>query len=129
MSGEVAHFELPADNTERASRFYATVFGWKPTRVPGMDYAMVTTGPVDEHGIPKERGSIGGGIGKRQDYLDHTVVNIIVDEISDAETRIEKAGGRILQRKKPIGDGSMGFSGYFKDTEGNIVGLYQAPKS
>lgn len=129
MSGEVAHFEIPADDTERASKFYATVFGWKPTRVPGMDYAMVSTGPVDENGIPIERGSIGGGIGKREGYLENTVVNIIVDEISDAERRIEQAGGKIIQRKKPIGDGTMGFSGYFKDTEGNIVGLYQMPKA
>jgi len=39
-----------------------------------------------------------------------------------------KNGGTILQKKQPIGDGSMGHTGYFKDTEGNVVGLYQSPK-
>jgi len=93
-----------------------------------LDYAIASTGPVDENGIPKEPGFIGGGIGKRAGFLEHPVLNIIVDEITDAEKRIEKNGGRILQRKQPIGDGSMGFTGYFKDSEGNTVGLYQWPK-
>jgi hypothetical protein len=29
----------------------------------------------------------------------------------------------------PIGDGTMGFGGYFNDTEGNVVDLYQTPKA
>jgi uncharacterized protein len=129
MSGEVGHFEIPADNTERACKFYASTFGWKLNQVPGMDYTMVSTGPVDDKGMPKEPGFIGGGIGKRGGHLAHPVVTIIVDEITDAEKKIEKNGGKILQRKQAIGDGTMGWTAYFKDSEGNIVGLYQWPKS
>ena len=128
MSGEVGHFEIPADNTERARKFYSTTFGWKLNQVPGMDYTMVSTGPVDEKGMPKEPGFVSGGIGKRAGPLMHPVVTIIVDEISTTEKAVEKNGGKIVQRKQPIGDGSMGWTGYFKDSEGNIVGLYQAPK-
>jgi predicted enzyme related to lactoylglutathione lyase len=128
MSGEVGHFEIPADNLQRARKFYSTTFGWKLTEVPGMDYTMVTTGMVDEKGMPKEPGVIGGGIGKRGGPLEHPVVTIMVDEISDAEKVIEKNGGKIVVRKKPIGDGTMGFMAYFKDSEGNVVGLYQWPK-
>jgi uncharacterized protein len=128
MSGEVGHFEIPADDTERARKFYSTTFGWKLNTVPGMDYTMVSTGPVDAQGMPKEPGHIGGGIGKRAGPLVHPVVTIMVDEISDAEKKIEKNGGKIIQRKQPIGDGSMGWTGYFKDSEGNVVGLYQWPK-
>ena len=58
----------------------------------------------------------------------HSVLTIVVDEIGASEKIIEKNGGKILVKKQPIGDGSMGFMGYFQDSEGNVVGLYEAPK-
>jgi hypothetical protein len=128
MSGEVGHFEIPADNPQRARKFYAAAFGWKMNEMPGMDYTMVGTGPVDEKGMPKAPGYVGGGIVKRSEILEHPAVTIVVDDITVAERAIERNGGRILQRKTPIGDGSMGHMGYFKDSEGNTVGLYQVPK-
>ena len=128
MSGEVGHFEIPADNTERARKFYSATFGWKMNHLPEMDYTMVSTGPVDEKGMPKEPGSVGGGIGKRGGPLEHPVVTIMVDDITAVEKTIEKNGGKIVLRKQAIGDGSMGHMGYFKDSEGNVVGLYQSPK-
>jgi uncharacterized protein len=128
MSGEVGHFEIPADNVERARKFYSGAFGWKMNSVPGMEYTMVQTGPADDQGMPKGPGYIGGGIAKRGGHIGAPVVTIMVDEISEAEKTVEKHGGKILQTKQPIGDGSMGWTAYFKDTEGNIVGLYQWPK-
>ncbi|HEV2519059.1 MAG TPA: VOC family protein [Thermoplasmata archaeon] len=128
MSGEVGHFEIPADKPDRASKFYSATFGWQLNEMPGMDYTMVSTGPVDAKGMPKAPGYIGGGIGKRGGPLMHPVVTIIVDEIATAEKSIEKNGGKILARKTPIGDGTMGYTGYFQDSEGNVVGLYQAGK-
>ncbi|MCI4324475.1 MAG: VOC family protein [Thermoplasmata archaeon] len=128
MSGEVGHFEIPADDVTRAKKFYGSTFGWKYVEPPGMEYAMVSTGAVTEEGMPKEPGYIGGGITKRAAPLEHPVVTIMVDEITVAEKSIEKHGGTILVRKQPIGDASMGWMGYFKDSEGNVVGLYQYPK-
>jgi uncharacterized protein len=128
MSGKVGHFEIPADKPERARKFYAAAFGWTHTEMPGMDYSMVSTGPANEQGMPKDPGYIGGGIGKRGGPLEHPVITIIVDDLTSAEMAVEKNGGKIIQRKQPIGDGSMGFTGYFKDTEGNTVGLYEGPK-
>lgn len=125
MSGEVGHFELPADNPERARKFYSGIFGWKMFEVPGMDYTMVSTGVTDEKGMPQSPGYIGGGIGKRGAQLKHPIVTIVVDDISATEKTIEKHGGKILQKKQAIGDGSMGHTGYFQDSEGNVVGLYQ----
>ena len=128
MSGEVGHFELPADNPERARKFYGSIFGWKLTTPPGMEYTMIRTGPVDDRGMPTSPGYIGGGIAKRGGHLAHPVVTIVVDDMTATEATIEQHGGKILSRKQPIGDGSMGFSGYFQDSEGNVVGLYQNPK-
>jgi predicted enzyme related to lactoylglutathione lyase len=128
MSGQVGHFEIPADKPERARKFYSEVFGWKMNVMAEMDYTMVSTGPVDENFMPKEPGFIGGGIGKRGGHLEHPVVTIIVDSIAAAEKTIEKNGGKITQKRQPIGDGSMGFTAYFKDSEGNTVGLYELGK-
>ena len=125
MSGEVGHFEIPADSPERARKFYSAAFGWKMTVMPEMDYTMVVTGKVDKAGMPTEPGHIGGGIAKRGDHVMHPVVTIMVDDISAHEKIIEKNGGKILQKKQPIGDGTMGWTGYFKDSEGNTIGLYQ----
>ena len=126
MTDSVGHFEIPADKPDRARKFYATTFGWKMNEVPGMDYTMVSTGPVDDKGMPQAPGFIGGGIGKRGKMLEHPVVTIMVDEIDEAVKRIEKNGGKVLQRKTPIGE-NMGWTAYFKDSEGNTVGLYQWP--
>lgn len=126
MTGAVVHFTLPADDSDRARKFYTGVFGWKMQVVPGMDYTMVTTGPVDDQGQEKGPGYIGGGIGKRGDQVVHPAVTIRVDDILAAETTIEKSGGKIIQKKQPIGDGTMGHTGMFEDTEGNLVGLFQA---
>ncbi len=129
MTAEVGHFEIPTDNTERARKFYAVAFGWKMTDVPGFaEYTMVTTGPSDDKGNPKTPGYIGGALAKRSEILKHPVITVVVPEILDAEKAVEKNGGKIVQRKTAIADGTMGFMGYFKDTEGNLVGLYQWPK-
>jgi len=129
MSGEVGHFEIPADNPERARKFYQSIFGWTMTHDPKMDYTMVRTGAADAQGMPKEPGYIGGGIVKRGGSLEHPTITVVVDEILAAEKAIEQHGGKVLQRKQPIGDGSMGFMAYFRDPEGNVIGLYQMPPS
>jgi len=55
--------------------------------------------------------------------LSPCVGTIMVDEITSAEEAVKRHGGKIPQRKTPVGDGSMGFAGYYKDSEGNVVGL------
>src|SRR5256885_13707305 len=39
---------------------------------------------------------------------------------------VEKLGGKMVRKKEPVAD--MGFTAYFKDTEGNIVGLWQSAR-
>jgi uncharacterized protein len=127
MGGEVGHFEIPADEVERARKFYSAVFGWKMTHIPEMNYTMAYTGPVDSQGMPTAPGYIGGGIGPREGVLKHPLVTIVVDEIQAALKLVESHGGKVLQPQQPIGDGTMGSVAYIQDTEGNVTGLYQAP--
>src|SRR3954466_7412493 len=50
--GRVIHFEIHADDPERAQRFYTGVFGWNAQHFGGpMDYRLLTRGPDDEIGI------------------------------------------------------------------------------
>jgi len=122
---KVVHFEIPADNLARAKRFYNTVFGWRMNEIPEMEYVIVGTVESDENGMPKETGAINGGMLERQDPVKSPVITINVKSIDQAAATIEKNGGKIVRPKMPVGD--MGFAAYFKDTEGNVIGLWQNP--
>ena len=43
MAGAVVHFEIPADDPERAQDFYREAFGWGVDPMPDMSYAMLRT--------------------------------------------------------------------------------------
>ncbi|HEX6447515.1 MAG TPA: VOC family protein [Streptosporangiales bacterium] len=124
MSGSVVHFELPADDLERAQAFYRDAFGWSMNPMPEMQYTMVSTGPVGEDMMPSERGMINGGMAERGGPITAPVVTISVDDIEAALRKVEELGGKAVQGKMPVGD--MGFAAYFADTEGNTVGLWQS---
>lgn len=49
MSG-VVHFEIPADNEDRARKFYESVFGWTFQVLPEMEYSLAMTTPVNNRG-------------------------------------------------------------------------------
>ncbi len=123
MMGKVVHFEIPADDPERAGNFYQKAFGWQINPMPEMNYTMVGTTPSDQNGMPKEPGAINGGMPKRGEPVKNTVITIAVDNIDAALKTIASLGGKEVGKKNAVGD--MGWSAYFKDTEGNIVGLWQ----
>lgn len=79
--------------------------------------------PSDKNGMPKAPGAINGGMAKRGGPLKAPVVTIRVEDIDSALKTVKKLGGKVVAAKQSVGD--MGFTAYFKDTEGNIVGLYQ----
>jgi uncharacterized protein len=119
----IVHFEIPADNTKRASEFYNKAFGWMMNSMPEFDYIMIGTTESDENGMPKSPGRINGGMAKRGGPVEHIVVTIAVADVDKTLAAVEKLGGKKVQGKMPVGD--MGFTAYFKDTEGNVVGLFQ----
>ncbi len=126
MTGRVVHFEIPFDDGERARAFYAEAFGWDVAAVPGMDYSMVSTGPSTETG-PNEPGYVNGGMAQRGEPLTGPTVVIDVEDIEESLAKVEELGGVTLLRSTPVGE--MGFSGYFRDTEGNVIGLWQSRSS
>jgi hypothetical protein len=125
---KVVFFEIPVDNQTRASQFYGTVFGWKMNEIPEMHYTQIGTVEADRMGIrgtPKEPGAINGGmVERRRELVETPVIYIKVEDIDKSIPIIEKNGGRLMKPKTPVGN--FGYAAYFKDTEGNIVGLWQS---
>lgn len=124
MSGRVVHFEIPFDDGERARAFYREAFGWNIAEIPGMHYSMVQTGPVGDDGFPADRGYIGGGMLRRESPTDRPVVTIDVDDIDTALAKVEELGGMTVLGRQDVGE--MGWAAYFKDVEGNLMGLWQS---
>jgi uncharacterized protein len=122
--GRVVHFEIPFDDADRARNFYRDVFDWAITPMPEMNYNMVSTGPTSDEGMPSEPGYIGGGMMQREAPVATPVLTLGVDDIDASIVAIEKNGGSAVGEKLPVGD--MGFAAYFKDSEGNLMGLWQS---
>ena len=123
---KVVHFEIPADDVDRAQKFYEAVFGWKMDPVPEMNYTMVHTVEIDENRMPKEVGAINGGMMKRTKDISAPVVTIDVANIDDAVKKVTEQGGKLVMEKQKVGD--MGWSTYIKDSEGNVIGLWQSTR-
>lgn len=123
MSGRVVHFEIPFDDGDRARKFYADAFGWNIQEYPEIHYSIVQTGDSDEKGFPTDKGYIGGGMVKRESPTDRPVITIDVADIDEALARIESLGGMAVLGRQNVGD--IGYAAYFKDVEGNLMGLFQ----
>ena len=122
MSG-VVHFEIPADDQERARGFYRGAYDGRLEVMPDLGYTNVMTTPVDETTqAPLEPGAINGGMFERTADLPNPVITVDVDDIDAALGRITELGGAVVQAKTAIP--GMGYFGYFRDTEGNILGLW-----
>lgn len=114
----VTHFEIPADDPERAIKFYETVFGWTIEKWGHpIEYWLIMTGPEDQPGID-------GGLTRREDP-EIGVENII--DVSNLEESLENVtgnGGKVIRPKIPVP--GVGWVAYIKDTEGNIFGLMES---
>jgi uncharacterized protein len=116
----VIHFELPADNPDRAAEFYRQVFGWNFTKWQGpQDYWLITTGT----GTP----GIDGGMLRRSHPGAGTVNTIDVASLDEAAGRIQTAGGKVVAPKMAIP--GVGFLAYCQDTEGTTFGILEADTS
>lgn len=124
---KVQHFEIPVDDVARARKFYEAVFDWKtmPFPMPGTEYVGLHTGPVDEKGAPTEPRFINGGMFKRggQFLADGPVVAMTVNDITATIEKLKAAGGSTVGETMNIG--GMGLYQYVKDTEGNLLGVWQ----
>ena len=110
------HFEIPADEPERAVKFYQDVFGWKTHKWDGpADYWLIRTGEEGEPGID-------GGIAKRQPGA-VTAISLDVPAVDEFAAKVEAAGGKIVVPKTAVP--GVGWLVYCQDTEGNVFGMME----
>jgi uncharacterized protein len=122
---KVVHFEIPADDVPRAKAFYGSIFGWELESMDmgGGQYTIVRTVAVDDKQMPTEPGAINGGMMQRTADTPAPVLTIGVESIDDALKQVDTRGGSTVQPRTEIP--GMGAFAYFKDSEGNVVGLWQ----
>jgi predicted enzyme related to lactoylglutathione lyase len=114
----VVHFEIPADDPERAIKFYEDAFGWKFEKWEGlMEYWLVMTGPEDEPGID-------GGLARREDPETRVENTIDVASVDEAIAKVETVGGKVIRPKSAVP--GVGWLAYCEDTEGNRFGIMQS---
>ncbi|HSR30982.1 MAG TPA: VOC family protein [Anaerolineae bacterium] len=120
MKHTIVHFEIPADDVERAKEFYSELFGWQFSTPPGFeDYWVFDTG--DPYQDP------GGGLMARQVPEQGIVHYIQVESVEDHVTRVQELGGEVLMPKSPVP--GMGWFAQFLDTEGNCFAVWQSDRS
>ncbi|MDX1566980.1 MAG: VOC family protein [Longimicrobiales bacterium] len=121
----VVHFEIHAENPERAVQFYQELLGWEFTRWEGpMDYWLVTTGTDEEPGI-------NGGLMERRgpgpeegQAVNSFVCTADVSDLDSLIPRVEELGGTLAVPKNAVP--GVGWLAYAKDPEGNLLGLMEA---
>ena len=118
VTNTIVHFEIPASDPAKLSRFYSEVFGWKFEKAPmtEMEYWMITTGPRGK--------SVGGGMYKKMAPDEGPRNYIGVDKIDKAIESFKKAGGKELVGKMEVP--KMGWSFIGVDPEGNTIALFEA---
>ena len=123
---KVVHFEVPADDLDRAQKFYKEVFGWGIQKIPmpgGDAYFVVKTVETDEKQMPKEKGAINGGMMKRTPDMKGPVIVIDVPNLESHLKKIKTHGGKVIMPTQKVMD--MGLYARVEDTEGNIIGVWQ----
>ena len=114
----ITWFDIPAGDINRAVGFYNAVLGTDLQIMDfnGINMAMFSDNPEitggaiveTEYNSPSETGS---------------TVYFFVDDLDGTLSKVEGAGGIVLQPKTKISD-EHGFYGLIKDSEGNRVGLH-----
>ncbi|KAB2848837.1 MAG: VOC family protein [Hyphomicrobiaceae bacterium] len=117
------HFEIQADDPNRAIDFYETALGWSFTKAEGEEYWSIETGPSSKPGIngaliPRKGPPppVTGGV-----PLVGYVVTVEVGDLDTMLHAVNNAGGSIVVPASQVA--GIGRLAYAKDTEGNIFGL------
>ena len=112
----VIHFEIQADDPERAVNFFKNVFGWKIDKWGPEEYWLATTGDDKEMGI-------NGAIMRRIPMTNPTTNTIGVSSVDEYTAKIIANGGKVVMPKSVIP--GIGYFAYCQDTESNTFGILQ----
>ena len=121
MKHTIVHFEIPADDVERAKAFYGGLFGWEFSTMPEFPgYWTFLTGDP--------QADAGGGLMARQSPEQVGLVNYFgVESVVDALAKVEKLGGKLAMPKTPVP--GMGWFAEVFDPEGNLLAFFESDAS
>ncbi len=123
----VVHFEMPARDNERVSKFYSEAFGWEMMELGAEmnNYLLAGATPTDGNQMVQTPGQINGGFFQYKDEEGYNAPHIViqVENIDESIEAIVNAGGKKLSEKMNIP--GIGTYVSFKDTEGNCIGAMQ----
>ncbi len=118
----IAHFDLPADNVDRAKKFYEKLFDWKFTRVPmPTPFFLIETKDLNGNA------GVGGGIGERGLPRQTTMNYIGVPSVEEYIIKVKTLGGNIKMPRTAVA--GWGHLAICVDTENNNFGLWQEDKN
>ena len=119
MKKLVSFFEIPAENVERAVKFYESVLGIQLDAMYECETEKMACFP--------EVNGLSGAISQAKDFCpskDGVLIHFQVENMETALTAIEKNGGKIARPKTKIEAEGLGYFALFIDSEGNRAGLY-----
>jgi predicted enzyme related to lactoylglutathione lyase len=115
-ASSIVWFEIPADNPERAKKFYGALFGWKIEKFPGMaDYWHIDTGGGDD--------TPDGGLMARKSPEQPITNYVAVASVEESAAKVQKLGGKICMSKTAVPQ--MGYFVVCQDTENNTFALWE----
>jgi len=116
-NGKICYIEMPAVDISQSASFYQTVFDWNiRTRGDGATAFDDTVGEVSGAWVLNRKPMTEVGL----------LFYIMVDSVEQTIEKIKANGCTIVQ---PIGGDAPEITARFSDPAGNIIGLYQEPKS
>jgi len=118
----IVHFDISADDPQRAKNFYEELFDWKMQAIPGpIEYYLIETTGLDG------QAGVGGGMAKRN-KADDKITNFIgVNSVDEYIKKVEKLGGKIVESKWAVP--GWGYLAVCLDTENNVFGLWEEDKN
>ena len=119
MKKLVAFFEIPAENFERAVKFYESILDIQLNVSCDCETEKMAFFPVED-GLP-------GAVSWTKDFRpskDGVLIHLQVENMETAIAAIEKNGGKIARPKTKIEAEGWGYFALFIDSEGNRLGLY-----
>ena len=120
IPASIVWFEIPADNVERARKFYSALFGWKIEKFPGgMDYWHIDTGGGDD--------TPDGGMMARKHPQQPITNYVAVPSVDEAAAKVQKLGGKICMPRTAVPQ--MGYFVVCQDTENNMFALWEKDDS
>jgi predicted enzyme related to lactoylglutathione lyase len=134
MDNLIVWADIPVSDLDRAIAFYSAVLQRPLVKMPGMDSVAIPgpdEPPADSDGGGRPEGPMPVAFdlvltdNMRPSFDGCTVYLNADDDPEGMLQRAAEAGGEILQPLQDMGE-MVGWIGFFKDTEGNRIGVHKS---